>query len=228
MRTWLFQGTPNEFDVDGYLAAARGTISWYVGQHAKEIRPGDQVFIWRSIGSGKRELSGVVAEATVNSEVRVMPDEPAARRFWKDKSEAGKPTPRVWLDLVRLANKKQILKREWLEDDPVLTPVAARPSARGSASNRHLKRARFTKNCATLNKPLASVKEAGPALPSTRSHLGSSTSLRTRCQLYSAGGFFCVGDVNFAGRIDPDLAIPPAVAGYVFPLPRPARVGAVL
>jgi len=121
MRTWLFQANPDEFDLDGYLVSVHGAITWYIGQHATEIRPGDQVFIWRAIGSGKRELSGVVAEATVNSEVKVMPDEPAARQFWKDQSEAGKPSPRVWLDLVRVANKKQILRREWLEDDPVLS-----------------------------------------------------------------------------------------------------------
>jgi hypothetical protein len=33
MRTWIFQGNPEVFDIEGYLAASAGLISWSVGRY---------------------------------------------------------------------------------------------------------------------------------------------------------------------------------------------------
>ena len=53
MRTWIFQGNPNKFDIDGYLAVGTSEITWLVRQYSSEIKPGDVVYIWRSSGGSK-------------------------------------------------------------------------------------------------------------------------------------------------------------------------------
>jgi hypothetical protein len=35
MTTWLFQGNPDTFDIDGYLAVSSGIITWLGGDSQK-------------------------------------------------------------------------------------------------------------------------------------------------------------------------------------------------
>ena len=90
---WLFQGNPDKFDVDGYLAS-RTEFCWTVNQNRKLIKSGDRVYIWRS---GKD--AGIVAVAEVISEVMLLPDD--AREFWLESGgEESSPTQRVKLKLL--------------------------------------------------------------------------------------------------------------------------------
>jgi hypothetical protein len=90
---WLFQGNPDKFDVDGYLAS-RTEFCWTVNQHRKLIKAGDRVYIWRS---GKD--AGIVAVAQAISNVALLPDD--AREFWRGVSEESSgPTQRVRLKLL--------------------------------------------------------------------------------------------------------------------------------
>ena len=45
MRTWIFQGNPEVFDIEGYLAASSGLITWTVARYADQISPGDTAYI---------------------------------------------------------------------------------------------------------------------------------------------------------------------------------------
>lgn len=118
--TWIFQGNPNTFDIDLYLREGNGEVVWLVKKHATEITVGDTVFLWRS--EGNRELpGGIVAELRVIEPVSVQTDDPASLRYWKQPApEASEPAPRVRMRLLRLAGKREVLKREWLIDDAVL------------------------------------------------------------------------------------------------------------
>ena len=119
--TWIFQGNPSIFDVDGYLQAMPGAITWLVRQNAKKMRVGDTVFIWRSQGKGSTDArSGVIASGEIVSPVTTMSDELESRPFWIEKSETGKAQARVWVKVDRVANKKEELKRDWLLADEVL------------------------------------------------------------------------------------------------------------
>lgn len=117
MATWIFQGNPETFDLDGYLRADLGTITWIVRQQADRIQIGDTVYIWRSAGKDK-EASGIVSECRVASPVVLMPAAPEAAQFWKE------PTPhiekRISLIVIRVATARQVLKRDWLKTDPIL------------------------------------------------------------------------------------------------------------
>lgn len=100
-RAWIFQGTPDLFDLDGYLRDHR-RIVWRVRQHAREIRPGDDVFIWRAQGKAKAE-PGVVAHAVVASEVWNGPDSPESLEYWHDPVEGAGAEDRVDLEVRKVA-----------------------------------------------------------------------------------------------------------------------------
>lgn len=123
MRTWLFQANPDTFDIDGYLAG-RDHITWTVRQEhlAPEMNPGDAVYLWRSIGNGgNREVSGVVASGVLVESPAVVEDDAEARPFWRD--DGYKAALRVRIRLTKVANKREVLKRDWLAEDPVLADL---------------------------------------------------------------------------------------------------------
>ena len=64
MRTWIFQGNPDEFDLDGYFAIAPTEIPWLVTRYSSEIMIGDRVYIWRTQGKQKA-VAGVIAEGEI-------------------------------------------------------------------------------------------------------------------------------------------------------------------
>jgi hypothetical protein len=53
MHAWIFQGNPDDFDIDGYLATAPAQFPWLVTRYGKEIEVGDRVYIWRNQGQDK-------------------------------------------------------------------------------------------------------------------------------------------------------------------------------
>ncbi|WP_221080695.1 EVE domain-containing protein [Alcaligenes faecalis] len=122
MKTWLFQANPDRFDLDSYLTANLETITWVVRQHREEIAFGDSVFIWKAQGKSKA-ISGVVAECRVVSAVETRPSDVASSKLW-DEDEELKSEPRVELLVIRVAHPQEVLKRDWLKVDPVLSQLA--------------------------------------------------------------------------------------------------------
>jgi hypothetical protein len=59
MRTWIFQGNPAVFDIEGYLAASSGLITWTVARYAEQISAGDTVYIWQSQGHDAARASNL-------------------------------------------------------------------------------------------------------------------------------------------------------------------------
>lgn len=87
MTTWIFQGNPRRFDVDGYLSRER-VITWLVSpQDLQRIQVGDTALIWRADGDEKGS-GGVVALGTITQgpEVAASPD---AAELWKDDAPEG-------------------------------------------------------------------------------------------------------------------------------------------
>ena len=121
MTTWIFQGNPAIFDMDGYLKSTPGAITWLTKQNTNDICSGDTVFLWRSKGKGESAApSGVVASAEVISDVSLMHGEPESEQYWLDKASANTEELRVWLKITRVAKSKEVLKREWLLEEPCL------------------------------------------------------------------------------------------------------------
>jgi hypothetical protein len=118
MNTWIFQGNSKTFDIDGYLATCTGYLKWRVAQHSATIHAGDTVYLWRS-DSGVADSGGILAKCLVVSEVQNLPDDKESLPFWKTPPVLVSE-PRVALKLIRLANKKEFIKRSWLKTDGIL------------------------------------------------------------------------------------------------------------
>lgn len=118
-RTWIFQGNPDNFDIDGYISNNTDII-WLVNQgHLSPLMSvGDVVYLWRASGKEKVD-SGIVASAFITSLPSLQGDDPSSLKYWRS---AHDPLPklRIKLRVEKVANKKQIIKRDWLQNDPIL------------------------------------------------------------------------------------------------------------
>ena len=121
MRSWIFQGNPDLFEIDKYLAD-NTEIQWSVRQDdcATRVSIGDEVFIWRAAGKSKA-ISGVVARGIVRSLPADLPDDHDGMYWVKEPQGVER---RVRLQLTdRLLSKKNTINRDWLENDPVLNDL---------------------------------------------------------------------------------------------------------
>jgi hypothetical protein len=120
MRTWIFQGNPDDFDLDAYLATAPVQFPWLVTRYGDEISVGDRVYIWRTQGKEKG-TAGIIAETGVIAPVTPVRESTDAIPFWRaDASGAMEVRPRVILRLVRVATPRETIRRDWCVEDPVL------------------------------------------------------------------------------------------------------------
>ena len=118
MNHWLFQGNPDIFDIDTYMADQEN-IRWEVRQKrfARDMQPGDQVFIWRASGKNKA-IAGVIAQGIITGRPRDMEDD--APELWS----ISKDNNRILRVPIKLIDKclkaKEVVRREWLVPDPIL------------------------------------------------------------------------------------------------------------
>jgi hypothetical protein len=113
MRTWIFQGNPDEFDLDSYFATGPIEIPWLVTRYSNEIMMGDRVYIWRTQGTQKA-VAGVLAEGEVIAPVALRAESPDAVPFWRNgAAEATEARPRTLLRLVRVATLREVIRRDW-------------------------------------------------------------------------------------------------------------------
>jgi hypothetical protein len=86
---------------------------------------GDQVFIWRAIGGGDSDKSGVIAEADIAEMPKQQGDDQDSLPFWLGTDDAHDestgPETRVRLRILKFSSAKTMLKREWLMQDPILS-----------------------------------------------------------------------------------------------------------
>ena len=132
VQTWIFQGNPDQFDLDAYLGASPTQLPWLVTRYAQQIEAGDRVFIWRTKGSAEKD-AGIIAEATVVAPALPRPESADAVSFWRGNAEqAVQVLPRALLRLNRVAGTREVLRREWLVQDPVLSDLPNLKMAAGT------------------------------------------------------------------------------------------------
>jgi hypothetical protein len=113
MRTWIFQGNPDDFDLDAYLATIPIRFPWLVTRYGNEVNVGDRIYIWRTQGKQKA-IAGIVAEAEIMAPVARLQEIADAIPFWRaDAAEAKEERPRTLLRLVRVATPREVIRREW-------------------------------------------------------------------------------------------------------------------
>lgn len=132
VQTWIFQGNPDQFDLDAYLGTSPTQLPWLVTRYAQQIAVGDRVFIWRTKGSGEKD-AGIIAEATIVAPTMPRPESADAVSFWSGNAEqAAQVLPRALLRLNRVASTREVLRREWLAQDPVLSDLPNLKMAAGT------------------------------------------------------------------------------------------------
>ena len=122
-QTWIFQGNPQQYDLDGFFQTQPTEFTWLVSRYRDRVAVGDQVFVWRAAGGEGADASGVVAEAVVIEAPTVRLDFNFELPFGRG-VENSKPEHRAVLRAVRTANKREMLKRDWFHDDPVLKSLS--------------------------------------------------------------------------------------------------------
>jgi hypothetical protein len=117
MSAWIFQGNPDKFDMDEYLARTH-EIQWTVSPESlsKHMRVGDKMFMWRAAGRGKA-ISGIIAVGHLSGEPRVSGEDEASQGLWRNRDNS--PALRVPMTLDDVATGP--LKRERLKRDPILS-----------------------------------------------------------------------------------------------------------
>ncbi len=120
MQTWIFQGNPDEYDIDAYLSSRPAQVVWLVTRYSSEIQIGDQVYLWRNQGRNNA-IPGVVAEGIVTAAPDLRSEDPEGVKFWRSPGpRASAQQVRAVLRLTKVAMKREVLQRTWCEEDPVL------------------------------------------------------------------------------------------------------------
>jgi hypothetical protein len=125
MNYWLFQGNPDQFDVDEYLTST-DKIYWSVSvkKYQSEISIGDLVFLWRAQGKANA-VSGVIAKAVVIEPCRPKKslDNPTNLydNLWESNSSE-KSEIKVGLKVLeyRLTHKSGMVHKSFFECDETL------------------------------------------------------------------------------------------------------------
>jgi len=124
MKTWIFQGNPDDYDVDSYLAVRPAEVVWLVTRYADQVEAGDRVYLWRNQGQQK-SVAGIIAEAIVTTPPIVRGEDPDGVRFWRTQGpRATAPQVRAGMRILKVATAREVIRREWCRDDPILRHLA--------------------------------------------------------------------------------------------------------
>lgn len=121
---WIFQGNPDQFDIEGFLSEGE-EVEWAVRQkhYAPMMKVGQIVFLWKAAGK-RKEQSGIVAVSEIIIEPREVDEDSSAKKFWRTDQPIG-PQLRVRLKLRRRFLRENILavaslaESESLNDLPI-------------------------------------------------------------------------------------------------------------
>lgn len=117
---WIFQGSPEKMDIDGYLSRSPQSIYWWTPTNVKDIEIGDPVFIWRSGEQAGAIAYGQVAEQPTHAN-QVNNQELLGNEFWI-KDEPGPEERRTGIKLsdVRTDEDQGMITRAQLKAHPLL------------------------------------------------------------------------------------------------------------
>jgi 5-methylcytosine-specific restriction endonuclease McrA/predicted RNA-binding protein with PUA-like domain len=129
MTHWIFQGNPDNFNVNKYLSSKQ-IIYWTVThpKHQKMVSVGDTVFLWRAKGSSK-DTPGIVAVGKIAGPCILksqIPDpcEQFSDYLWYDKSkEPHEIKACIELSEVRLTKKAGMLTLDDIKADALLSKM---------------------------------------------------------------------------------------------------------
>ncbi len=117
MTTWIFQGNPRLFDVDGYLANHQEVL-WGANQGHTKMKAGDRVYFWRALGDGL-DHPGIIASGILTEDPRERVSDAAAQAYWKVPNEGERISRQVAVR-IDVAARKRLLPAVYLSHHPEL------------------------------------------------------------------------------------------------------------
>ena len=131
MNTWIFQSMPARFRLPAFLSTNPDRALWKVSKYAKEMLPGDTVYLWQGLGSQKAPLSGIFGKGTIIRGPIDCEDDELSRKFWINSADATKSIPRALISIEH-CKTNPIISRQNFSDDQVLRNSLIMRSAIGS------------------------------------------------------------------------------------------------
>ena len=130
--SWIFQGNPKYFDIDDYLSRYPALIYWRTPKHEREIRLGDQAYIWRAGSRAGVVAVGQIIELPVErSQVRF--EEALSDHLWHEKRpDPSEKVVGIEIDEIRLTEEEEMLSRGRILADPVLSENAIIKAPQGT------------------------------------------------------------------------------------------------
>jgi hypothetical protein len=124
MQTWIFQSNPDEFDIDAYLASRPAQVAWLVTRYASKIAVGDRVYFWRNQGK-QGAIAGIIGEGIVTTAPELREEDRNAVPFWRTAGPRSTDAQvRAVMYLVKVAKNREVLRRDWCLEDPILRNLA--------------------------------------------------------------------------------------------------------
>ncbi len=134
MKNFIFQGSPDIFDIDGYLTEAAEKnipIRWEVKRYANDMNIGDRAFLWRAAGKQK-EVGGVVGVGTIISKPALTKDDELSKKYWREERPESEAM-RVEIEVTGLnLGAREVVQRKWMLADPVLENLMILKMASGT------------------------------------------------------------------------------------------------
>jgi hypothetical protein len=119
---WIFQGNPDQFDIEGFLSEGE-EVEWAVRQkhYASTMKVGQIVFLWKAAGK-RKEQSGIVGVSEIIIEPREVDEDSSAKKFWRTDQPIGRQL-RVRLKLRRRFLRENILAAASLAESESLNDL---------------------------------------------------------------------------------------------------------
>lgn len=117
---WVFQGNPNIFGIDDYLARYPELVYWRTPRYADRIAEGDRAFIWRSGGDAGAIAVGTVVELPTPLK-NVRHPESLGDDLWRtDTPDQEELKTGIHLDEIRLTTAEGAVPRDIVKASEVL------------------------------------------------------------------------------------------------------------
>jgi hypothetical protein len=118
---WIFQGNPDLYKIDEYLASYPEWIYWSANRYISEIKIGDRTFIWRAGKDSGLIASGKIVEEPME-ETGVKFPKALGKELWIGQEGESRHDKHVGIipDSIRLLPEDGMISRSIIKADPVL------------------------------------------------------------------------------------------------------------
>jgi len=128
---YVFQASPDKFDIDDYLSRYPVLIYWRTPRYAQDIAVGDRAFVWRAGRASGVVAIGTVLETPVPRRSVQHPEALSDDLWIAERPDPDEAATGIRIDEIRLGSDQGMVPRELVKNDPELgsTMRIRRPNA---------------------------------------------------------------------------------------------------